>query len=126
MSLLSPKEDKQWLVLVFVPAAWTPVSAEVIALSDAIDEFRDRKTRLVFVSTDSKYSLWAWNASPRGAGVGFGACGGLGGVQLPLVSDATLRISRAYGVLVEEQGLAAKGLFIIDEKQIVREVCEFD
>ena len=39
-----------------------------------------------------------------------------------MLSDFSKGISRDYGVLVEEQGLALRGLFIIDPKGIVRQI----
>jgi peroxiredoxin (alkyl hydroperoxide reductase subunit C) len=46
--------------------------------------------------------------------------GGLGGVHVPLMSDSNHKISRDYGVLLEEQGVAERALFIIDPKGNVR------
>jgi alkyl hydroperoxide reductase subunit AhpC len=39
---------------------------------------------------------------------------------LPLLADKTMKISRDYGVLLEEDGIALRGLFIIDPKGILR------
>ncbi len=44
------------------------------------------------------------------------ADGGLGDLDIKLLSDLTKNISRDYGVLVEEAGLALRGSFIIDDK----------
>jgi peroxiredoxin (alkyl hydroperoxide reductase subunit C) len=46
--------------------------------------------------------------------------GGLGGVHVPLVSDLNHKISKDYGVLVEEEGISQRALFIIDPQGIVR------
>jgi peroxiredoxin (alkyl hydroperoxide reductase subunit C) len=45
--------------------------------------------------------------------------GGIGMVKYPLVSDVNKEISRSYGVLLEE-GVALRGLFLIDREGIVR------
>jgi alkyl hydroperoxide reductase subunit AhpC len=42
--------------------------------------------------------------------------GGLGDVKFPLIGDITKKISRDYGVLIEDAGIALRGLFIIDGK----------
>lgn len=69
--------------------------------------------RLAGVSTDSKYSHFAWASQPR-------ETGGLGpSLALPLLADRSMSISRDYGVLLEE-GIALRGLFIIDPKGILR------
>jgi alkyl hydroperoxide reductase subunit AhpC len=47
--------------------------------------------------------------------------GGLGpGLKLPLVADRNLKISCDYGVLLEDEGIALRGLFIIDPKGTLR------
>ncbi|CAG2066723.1 unnamed protein product, partial [Timema podura] len=48
--------------------------------------------------------------------------GGLGPLNYPLLSDFNKTISRDYGVLVEEEGVALRGLFIIDPKGILRQI----
>lgn len=48
--------------------------------------------------------------------------GGLGGVHVPLMSDSNHKISRDYGVLLEDQGVAERALFIIDPKGTVRNI----
>lgn len=42
------------------------------------------------------------------------------GVTFPLLSDMHRRVTRTYGVLVEEEGIAARAAFVIDKKGIVR------
>ncbi len=66
---------------------------------------------MVGVSTDSHFAHLQWINMPRKEG-------GLGGLQYPLLSDLSKKISEDYGVLLENQGIALRGLFIID-----REVC---
>lgn len=46
----------------------------------------------------------------------------MGGLNYPLISDFKKEISRDYGVLIEEEGVALRGLFIIDPKQNVRQI----
>ena len=68
------------------------------------------------VSTDSKFSHFAWASQPRKQG-------GLGpDLKLPLLADRSMSISRDYGVLIEEEGIALRGLFIIDPKGTLRYV----
>ena len=59
------------------------------------------------MSTDSHFSHLAWINLSRKEG-------GLGGLTYPLAADFNKEISRAYDVLVEDQGLALRGLFIVD------------
>lgn len=88
---------------------------EIIAFSDRSDEFRKLNAELVAVSVDSHFSHLAWNNQPRKSG-------GLGQLKIPLLSDLTKKISTDYGVLLEEPGIALRGLFLIDPKGIVRHI----
>lgn len=46
--------------------------------------------------------------------------GGLGGAHVPLMSDCNHKITKDYGVLIEDTGVAQRALFIIDPKGVVR------
>mgnify|MGYP002393817552 FL=1 len=72
-------------------------------------------SQVAAVSVDSHFTHLAWTQTPR-------AEGGLGKMDIPLISDLTKSISRDYGVLLEEEGVALRGLFIIDPKGIVRQI----
>ncbi|KAF2757467.1 thioredoxin-like protein [Pseudovirgaria hyperparasitica] len=116
LSLTTYTSTKQWLVLGFIPMAWTFVCpTEIIAFSDAVEQFQKRGASVVFASTDSEYSLLAWNKTSR-------ADNGLGGIKIPLLSDKNLKLSKDYGVLIEEEGIALRGIFLIDPKGIVRQI----
>lgn len=106
----------KYLVLFFYPLDFTFVCpTEIIAFSDRAGEFRRINTEVVGVSVDSHFSHLAWINTPRKQG-------GLGQMNIPLLSDFNKTISRDYGVLLEDAGLALRGLFIIDPKGIVRQV----
>ena len=53
--------------------------------------------------------------SPRGWSEGT-----LGELTFPLIADQSQRISRAYDVLIEEEGIDLRGTFIIDPEGILR------
>ncbi|TGZ60943.1 hypothetical protein CRM22_008251 [Opisthorchis felineus] len=106
----------KYLVLFFYPLDFTFVCpTELIAFSDKVDEFSKINTAVVGVSTDSHFSHLAWINTPRKEG-------GLGGLRYPLLADFKKSISRDYGVLQEEMGVALRGLFIINPEGIVRQV----
>jgi alkyl hydroperoxide reductase subunit AhpC len=48
--------------------------------------------------------------------------GGLGSTEVSLLSDSTHKMSRDYGVLVEEEGVCLRGMFILDGEGIVQQV----
>jgi len=106
----------KYLVIFFYPLDFTFVCpTELIAFSDRVQEFHSIGCDVVGVSTDSQYSHLAWINTPR-------KDGGLGGLKYPLLSDFTKSISRDYGVLVEDAGVALRGLFLIDPQGIVRQI----
>lgn len=110
------KYKGKYVVLAFVPLAFTFVCpTEIVAFSDAAKRFRDIGAEIMFASTDSEYSLLAWTNIAR-------KDGGLGPVDIPLVADTNHSLSRDYGVLIEEEGIALRGLFVIDPKGIVRHI----
>ncbi|KAL0910492.1 hypothetical protein M5K25_021480 [Dendrobium thyrsiflorum] len=59
------------------------------------------------------FSHLAWIQTDRKAG-------GLGNIKYPLISDVTKSISRSYGVLIPDQGIALRGLFIIDKEGVIQ------
>ncbi|KAF9466813.1 peroxiredoxin [Collybia nuda] len=107
----------QWVVLLFYPMDFTFVCpTEILAFNDCLPQFKAINTSVLGISTDSKFSHFAWSTQPRKEG-------GLGpGLKLPLVADRNMNISREYGVLLEEEGIALRGLFIIDPKGILRQI----
>ena len=84
-----------------------------MAFSDRIDEFRKLGAEVLGASIDSKFSHLAWVNTPR-------TRGGLGGIGYPLASDITKNVSRDYGVLLEQAGIALRGTFIIDPEGVIR------
>ncbi|PPQ72805.1 hypothetical protein CVT26_003325 [Gymnopilus dilepis] len=107
----------QWVVLLFYPMDFTFVCpTEILAFNDALSAFKEINTAVLGISTDSKFSHFAWATQTRKEG-------GLGpDLQLPLVADRNMKISRDYGVLLEEEGIALRGLFIIDPKGTLRQI----
>jgi len=106
----------KYLVLFFYPLDFTFVCpTEIIAFSDRIKDFRAINTEVVGVSTDSHYSHLGWINTTRKAG-------GLGEISYPLLSDFNKKIARDYDVLLEDIGVALRGLFIINPKGIVVQV----
>ncbi|KAM4839478.1 thioredoxin-dependent peroxide reductase, mitochondrial [Urocitellus parryii] len=104
----------KYLVLFFYPLDFTFVCpTEIIAFSDKANEFHDVNCEVVAVSVDSHFTHLAWINTPR-------KNGGLGHMNIALLSDLTKQISRDYGVLLEGAGLALRGLFIIDPNGVIK------
>jgi len=107
----------EWVILFFYPMDFTFVCpTEILAFNDALPQFEELGASVLGVSTDSQYSHFAWAQQPRKQG-------GIGpDLKLPLIADRNMQISRDYDVLIEEEGIALRGLFIIDPKGIVRQI----
>jgi len=98
----------KWLVFFFYPLDFTFVCpTEITALSDASEQFKALDTEILGVSVDSVHSHKAWINTPKDSN-------GLGQLSFPLASDITKQVAKDYGVLIEEEGVALRGLFIID------------
>lgn len=109
----------KYVVLFFYPLDFTFVCpTEIIAFSDRIAEFEKRNCQVIGVSVDSAFTHLAWINTPR-------KLGGLGDLKYPLVADLTKKISADYGVLLEG-GISLRGLFVIDQKGIVRAITIHD
>ena len=104
------------MVLFFYPLDFTFVCpTEIVAFSEQIEEFKKINTEVIGVSTDSHFSHLAWINTPRKSG-------GLGGLKYPLLSDFNKKIAKDYGVLIENAGIALRGLFVIDPTGTVRQI----
>jgi peroxiredoxin (alkyl hydroperoxide reductase subunit C) len=102
----------KWLILFFYPYDFSFVCpTEILALSERYEEFKTLDADILGVSTDSVYSHRAWLEAPQDEN-------GIEGTKYVLASDNTHAVSEAYGVLVEEKGVALRGLFIVDPEGI--------
>ncbi len=99
----------KWVVLFFYPLDFTFVCpTEIQGFSDKIAEFEKLDAQIIGASVDSVHSHKAWSE------------GALGQMKYPLISDISHRISRDYGVLMEDKGISLRGLFIIDPEGVLR------
>ena len=107
----------KYVVLYFWPADFTFVCAsETIDFHKAAEEFKKRGCELLGASIDTEHVHKAWKATPK-------ADGGLGTqINHPMLADTNRKIARSYSVLLEEEGLCVRGVFVIDPKGKVR--CE--
>jgi peroxiredoxin (alkyl hydroperoxide reductase subunit C) len=104
----------KYVVLFFYPLDFTFVCpTEITAFSDRYEEFKTLNTEVLGVSVDSVFSHLAWIQTDRKEG-------GVGDLNYPLVADIKKEISAAYNVLVPEEGIALRGLFIIDKDGIIQ------
>lgn len=104
----------RWLALIFYPRDFSLVCpTELTGLNSRIADFRRQGCELLGISSDSVESHRRWIETPT-------AQGGLGGLEFPLASDADGAVCRAYGVFLEQQRVALRGLFIIDPNGVLQ------
>lgn len=104
----------RWLALVFYPRDFSLVCpTELTGLDRRLDEFTRRGCDVLGVSCDLIESHEQWVQTPR-------ARGGLEGLRFPLASDEDGAVARAYGVYLEHQHAALRGLFLIDPNGVLQ------
>lgn len=104
----------KYVFFFFYPLDFTFVCpTELHAFQAKLKDFEKRGAVVVACSVDSPFSHFAWLNTPKNKG-------GIEGVEYPIVSDLNKSIARDYGVLKEDDGVAFRGQFIIDQKGIVR------
>lgn len=105
---------KSKVVFFFYPLDFTFVCpTELHAFEEMAKEFEKRNTVVVACSVDSCFSHNAWLKTPKSEG-------GIEGISYPIVADMTKQISQKFDVLKEDEGIAYRGLFLIDEHGVVR------
>ncbi|EOA06913.1 peroxiredoxin [Herbaspirillum sp. AP02] len=95
----------KWSVFVFYPADFTFVCpTELEDLADNYAEFKKLGVEVYGVSTDTHFAHKAWHDTSDA----------IKKVQYPLVGDPTATLARNFEVLIEEEGLALRGTFVIN------------
>jgi peroxiredoxin (alkyl hydroperoxide reductase subunit C) len=104
----------KWSAFVFYPADFTFVCpTELEDLADHYGEFQKLGVEVYGISTDTHFAHKAWHDTSDA----------IGKVKYPLIGDPTARLARNFGVLIEEEGLALRGTFLIDPEGRIK-LCE--
>ena len=95
----------KWSVVFFYPADFTFVCpTELGDLADNYETFKKLGVEIYSVSTDTHFTHKAWHDTSEE----------IGKIQYPMIGDPTGQITRNFGVMIEEAGLADRGTFVID------------
>ena len=95
----------KWSVFVFYPADFTFVCpTELEDLADNHAEFQKLGVDVYGISTDTHFAHKAWHDTSDA----------IKKVQYPLIGDPTGLLSRNFEVMIEEEGLALRGTFVIN------------
>ena len=95
----------KWSVVFFYPADFTFVCpTELGDMADLYPAFRDLGVEIYSVSTDTHFTHKAWHDTSET----------IGKIRYPMIGDPTGTITRNFGVMIEEAGLAERGTFVMD------------
>jgi NADH-dependent peroxiredoxin subunit C len=101
----------KWVIIFFYPADFTFVCpTELGEMADKYQEFIKQDAEILSVSTDTVFVHKAWHDSSDT----------IKRIKFPMVADPTHEISRKYNVLIDEEGVALRGSFLIDPDGILR------
>ena len=101
----------KWSAVVFYPADFTFVCpTELEDLANLYEDFKKENCEIYSVSTDTEYVHKAWHDSSERVKK----------VQYPMIADPTGKLSRMFEVMIEEEGLALRGSFIIDPEGVIQ------
>lgn len=104
----------KWSVVVFYPADFTFVCpTELGDLADHYAALQDMSVEVYSVSTDTHFTHKAWHD----------ASDTIKKIKFPMIGDPTGTIARNFGVMIEEEGLALRGTFVINPEGKIK-VCE--
>lgn len=95
----------KWAVFCFYPADFTFVCpTELGDLADHYKELKDAGVEVYSVSTDTHFVHKAWHD----------ASDTIRKIEFPMIGDPTGAITRGFGVMIEEEGLALRGTFVVN------------
>ena len=95
----------KWAIFFFYPADFTFVCpTELADMADKYAKFQEMGVEVYSVSTDSHFVHKAWHDASET----------IRKIQYPMLADPTGMLSRAFGVMIEEAGMAYRGTFVVN------------
>ena len=99
----------KWVVLFFYPRDFTFVCpTEIKDFNAHLSDFSQLNAIILGASCDSAFVHQAWTKTDLGA------------INFPLLSDENHSLAASYNVLLEKEGVALRGSFIIDPEGLVK------
>ncbi|MFI3287612.1 MAG: alkyl hydroperoxide reductase subunit C [Rikenellaceae bacterium] len=97
--------EGKWSIFFFYPADFTFVCpTELVDMADKYAEFQKMGVEVLSVSTDTHFVHKAWHDTSDS----------IKKINYPMLADPTGFLSRAFGVMIEEEGMAYRGTFVVN------------
>jgi peroxiredoxin (alkyl hydroperoxide reductase subunit C) len=104
----------KWHVLYWYPLDFTFVCpTEIKGFQSLNDEFADESVGIIGVSTDSFFSHKAWFGDRKTFPQQ---------ITHPVIADTNHQVTRAFGVLKDDMGVAYRATVIVDDKGVIRSI----
>jgi peroxiredoxin (alkyl hydroperoxide reductase subunit C) len=101
----------KWSIVFFYPADFTFVCpTELGDMADVYPEFQKLGVEVYSVSTDTHFTHKAWHDTSDT----------IKKINYPMIGDPTGVITRNFGVMIEEEGLALRGTFVINPEGVIK------
>ncbi len=101
----------KWSIFFFYPADFTFVCpTELVDMADKYAEFQSLGVEVYAVSTDTHFVHKAWHDASES----------IRKIKYPMLADPTGALSRAFGVMIEEEGLAYRGTFVVNPEGLIK------
>lgn len=101
----------KWAIFFFYPADFTFVCpTELEDMADKYEEFKRLGVEVYSVSTDSHFVHKAWHDASES----------IRKIKYPMLADPTGLLSRAFGVMIEEDGMAYRGTFVSNPEGLIK------
>ena len=101
----------KWSVVFFYPADFTFVCpTELGDVADNYETFKSMGVEIYSVSTDTHFTHKAWHDTSET----------IAKIQYPMIGDPTGALTRNFDVMIEEEGLALRGTFVINPEGVIK------
>ncbi len=101
----------KWAIFFFYPADFTFVCpTELVDMADKYAEFQAMGVEVYSVSCDSHFVHKAWADASES----------IAKINYPMLADPTGALARAFGVMIEEDGMAYRGTFVVNPEGLIK------
>lgn len=101
----------KWAIFFFYPADFTFICpTELVDMAEKYNDFKALGVEVYSVSTDSHFVHKAWHDTSES----------IKKIKYPMLADPTGVLSRGFGVMIEEDGMAYRGTFLVNPEGRVK------